>query len=345
MKRILPLLLAVVLALSMTSCAKEKQKFSAHYFDWFDTVTTVTGYEYTQADFDEVCDGLEALLTEYHRLYDIYTLYDGVSNLAYVNRAKGEAVAVDQKIIDLVELSREVNSLTSGKVNVAMGSILKLWHDARTWGISTPEDAFLPDYDKLLEASEHTDLSLVITDREAGTIALTDPQLTLDVGAIAKGYATEMAAKYLESLGRTGYVLNVGGNVRTVGTKPDGSKWLVGIENPDTDSSEPYIAYLELAGESLVTSGSYQRFYYVDGKSYHHIIDPDTLYPGERYLSVSVVCADSGLADGYSTALFNMDLEEALLLVNSTVGIEAMWVKPNGEQVFSDGFERYIKAE
>lgn len=345
MKRILSLLLAAALTLSMTSCAKEKQKFSAHYFDWFDTVTSITGYEYTQADFDKVCDELETLLTEYHRLYDIYTLYDGVNNLAYVNRAKGETVAVDGKIIDLVELSRELNNQTQGKVNVAMGSVLKLWHDARTWGISTPEDAFLPDYDKLLEANEHTDFSLVVTDREAGTITLNDPQLSLDVGAIAKGYATEMAAEYLESLGRTGYVLNVGGNVRTVGTKPDGSKWLVGIENPDTDSDEPYIAYLELAGESLVTSGSYQRFYYVDGKSYHHIIDPDTLYPGERYLSVSVVCDDSGLADGYSTALFNMDLEEALKLVNSTEGLEAMWVKPNGERVFSDGFEGYIKKE
>ncbi len=342
MKRILCFMLAAVMSLSMASCKKEKERFSSYYFDWFDTVTTITGYEYSQQEFDDVCGEIEALFDEYHMLYDIYTTYPNVNNLTAVNKSAGETVKVDEKILDLVELSREVYTLTDGRVNIAMGAVLRLWHDARTWGSSNPEDASLPDHEKLLEMSEHTDFSDVLINRDEGTITLADPLMRLDVGAIAKGYATEMAARYLEEKGVSGYVLNVGGNVRTVGSKPDGSRWLVGIENPDTDAQEPYIAYLNLAGESLVTSGSYQRFYYVDGKSYHHIIDPETLYPGDRYLSVSVICSHSGLADGYSTALFNTDLEEGLRLVNSTEDLEAMWVMPNGEQVYSDGFKSYI---
>ncbi len=343
MKRIFSVALALLMLFSLTSCRKEKERFTAYYFDWFDTVTTVTGYEYSQEDFDKVCRELEALFTEYHRLYDIYTLYDGVNNLATVNNAKGETVAVDGKIIDLIEFSKKMYDLTEGKVNVAMGSVLRLWHDARSQGTSHPEQAKLPSKDKLLSASEYRDISLVFTDREKGTLTLGNANMRLDVGAVAKGYATERAAELLENMGVSGYVLNVGGNVRTVGAKPDGSGWTVGIENPDSDSQEPYIAYLELADMSLVTSGSYQRFYYVDGKSYHHIVDPDTLNPENRYLSVSVFCHDSGYADGYSTALFNMELDKGKALVADTEGLEAMWVLPDGEQIYSSGFEYYLK--
>ena len=146
----------------------------------------------------------------------------------------------------------------------------------------------------------------------------------------------------LEENGITGYVINVGGNVRTIGTKPDGKSWVAGIENPDTSSDQSFIKYLALEGESVVTSGSYQRFYTVEGKRYHHIIDADTLMPAEGFMSVSVVCKDSGLTDALSTALFCMDFEKGLLLVESLEGVEAMWVLDNGEQKISSGFERYV---
>ena len=92
---------------------------------------------------------------------------------------------------------------------------------------------------------------------------------------------------------------------------------------------------------SLVTSGSYQRFYKVDGKNYHHIIDPDTLYPGEKYMSVSVLTENSGLGDALSTSLFLMDYEEGKKLIESLENVEAMWVMPDGEQKYSEGFKNY----
>ena len=145
----------------------------------------------------------------------------------------------------------------------------------------------------------------------------------------------------LEAEGVTGYTLNVGGNVRTIGAKPDGEKWCVGIEDPAGGGE--CVAYLYLSGESLVTSGAYQRYYEVDGKRYHHIIDPDTLYPASGYLSVSVVSKSSADADVLSTALFCADLEKGREILENYPDAEAMWVRSDGERIYSDGFERYME--
>ena len=141
----------------------------------------------------------------------------------------------------------------------------------------------------------------------------------------------------LEKRGITGYIINVGGNVRTVGAKANGGKWVSAIENP-LDDEGSYLAYLGLAGEAIVTSGSYQRYYYVDGKAYHHIIDKETLMPAENFVSVSVVCKNSADGDGLSTALFCMSLEEGMALVESLEGVEAHWVLPDGTRYKSSGF-------
>ena len=123
----------------------------------------------------------------------------------------------------------------------------------------------------------------------------------------------------------------------------DGGPWKVGIENPALENQEqvPHIEYLKISNMSLVTSGSYQRFYEVDGKSYHHIIDPQTLFPGEKYLSVSVLTEDSGLGDALSTSLFLMDFDEGKRLVDSLENVEAMWVMPDGKQQYSENFKNY----
>ncbi len=344
MKKLLLLILVFALALSLCSCKfePEKQKFTAYYLDYFDTATTIVGYEYSKEDFDAVCDEVTSLLDEYHKLYTIYNKYDGLNNLYAVNKSAEEPITVDEKIIDLLLYAKEMYDLTDGRMNVAMGSVLSIWHNYRTNGMKNPTEATLPPMDKLLEAAQHTDIESIIIDEENYTVRFADSETRLDVGAIAKGYAVEAIADTIEAKGVTGYILNVGGNVRTIGTRGDGTPWQIGIENPDTSNEEvPYVAYLKLAGESLVTSGSYQRYYIVDGKNYHHIIDPETLMPGEKYLSVSVLCLDSGMADALSTALFNMDHEKGLALVESLESVEAMWVLPSGEIKYSSGFENY----
>ncbi len=340
MKRRLICLVWVFILITIFSSCSSKEKYTEYIFEYFDTATVITGYADSKEEFDAVVGDIKAQLREYHRLYTIYNRYDGVNNLYVINNSDGP-VEVDRKIIDLLLYAKEVYALTDGNTNVAMGSVLSIWHKYRSNGIKDPVKAELPPMDKLQLASAHTDINNVIIDEEKNTVFLADPEMSLDVGALAKGYAVEMIARYLESKGISGYILNVGGNIRALGSKGDGSPWTVGIENPQNSQSDSYIAYLHIDGQVVVTSGSYQRYYMVDGKAYHHIIDPETLMPGINYLSVSVICHDSGLGDALSTALFIMDYEEGLALIESIANVEAMWVLPNGEQKYSSGFENY----
>ena len=332
-------------SLCFSSCGKQKTKFSRHSMDYFDTVTTITSYAESVEAFNDVCTEILGMLEEYHKLFTIYERYEGVENLFSVNSLENgvhPTVHVDQKIIDLLLYAKEMYTKTDGKVNIAMGSVLSVWHNYREVGIDDPASAVLPPRELLSEAAKHTNIEDILIDEVNLTVTLTDPDMLLDVGAIAKGYAVEQIAKTLEEKGISGYVINVGGNVRTVGTKANGEKWTVGIEHPNGTSEDPYAAYIATAGESVVTSGSYQRYYVVDGQRYHHIIDPETLFPSETYLSVSVICKNSAEGDALSTALFCMSAEEGLALVESLDGIEAMWILPSGEKRYSEGFSDYM---
>ena len=347
MKKLLALLLAICLLVScLGGCNKEPEitKYTAYEFAYFDTVSVIMGYADSQEEFDSVCEEIKVLLNEYHQLYTIYNFYESVNNIVTINALKDgehQVIEVDRKIIDLLLYAKEMYAATDGKVNVAMGSVLKIWHNYRNAGIDDPANAELPPMDKLQEAAEHTNIDDVIIDEENSTVYLADPKMSLDVGSIAKGYAVEQIAKYLEDKGITGYLLNIGGNVRTVGPAFD-KPWNVGIENPDKeDEDKPHIEFLHMAGESLVTSGNYQRYYYVDGELYHHIIDPATLMPGTNYRSVSVLTKDSGQGDALSTCLFLMSYEDGLELIESLEDVEAMWVMPDGEQKYSSGFKAY----
>ena len=340
MKKIFFLFLICFLIFALCSCEKEKERFTDYSFDYFDTATTIVGFANSKEEFDTVVAEIKTQLGEYHKLYTIYNRYDGLNNLRIINVTEGE-VEVDSRIIDMLLFSKEMYSLTGGKTNIAMGSVLSIWHSYRDWGSRHPEEAELPPMDKLFEASAYTDIESIKIDKEKGTVERLDGKVTLDVGAIAKGYAVARVADYLREKGIEGYLLNVGGNVCTIGARPDGTKWSVGVENPTGDESEPYVAYLSLAGESVVTSGAYQRYYFVDGERYHHIIDPETLMPGVNYLSVSVICLDSGVGDALSTALFCMDIDEGQKLVENTENVEAMWILQSGERIYSSGFKNY----
>ncbi len=343
----LVMILVVLQVLSFASCkAPEKTKYSAHYFNYFDTVTIIMGYTETKEEFDAVCEDIKSLLEEYHRLFTIYNRFENLNNLVTINDVtdgKHQVVKVDEKIIDMLVFAKEMYKKTNGKVNIAMGSVLSIWHVYRNEGLDNPSKAQLPPMEKLKEANKHTDINDLIIDEEKNTVYIADPLMKLDVGALAKGYAVEKIGEYLEGKGIDGFLLNVGGNIRTVGyAGTEGERWKAGIENPDTENEEkPYIEYIKVAGESIVTSGSYQRFYVVNGENYHHIIDPETLMPGVKFKSVSVITNDSGLGDAFSTALFIMDYQKGKALVEKTENIEAMWVMPDGEQRYSSGFKAY----
>ena len=300
---------AVLLCLLLGGCAgakQEKKQYTATFLTLFDTVTTVVGRADSEAQFKEKAQKVHDALLEYHQLFDIYNDYEGIHNLKTVNDAAGFGpVQVDSRIIWLLSECKKIFGTTGGKVNVAMGSVLKLWHDARSDGINDPVNAKLPDRSALESAAEHTDLAAVVIDDAASTVFITDPRLRLDVGAIAKGWAVQQVAEKMPA----GLLISVGGNVCATGPKDEsGTPWVVGVQDPAGGDS--YLHTLYVTKGSVVTSGDYQRTYMVDGKLYHHIIDPETLYPSEYWRSVTVVCDHSGWADALSTALFLLPLEE-----------------------------------
>ncbi len=342
-KRGVCILLVICTVVALSCCQIPQKKYTEYSFDYFDTLTEIIGYENNRADFDAKVDEILSELERYNKLFDIYRTYDGINNLATLNNSAGGApVKVDREIIELLEFCITVHGLTDGYVNAAMGSVLSVWHAKRESAESDAASATLPEYSHLAERFEHTDISKIIIDKEASTVTLRDPEMRLDVGAIAKGYATERVAESLEAQGVSGYILNVGGNVRTLGERPGGD-FVVAIENPDTDDTDnPYIEFICLNGMSLVTSGVYQRYYTVNGGRYHHVIDKDTLFPAEGYLSVSVIAKDSGLADSLSTALMCMPIDEGRLLLDGFDDVYVMWVTDSGERFYSVGFSDFI---
>lgn len=336
MKRMAWLAAAVLLLGMLSGCGKKQ--YSVTYFDLFDTVTTVVGRGRSEAAFQQQAQAIHDQLLRYHQLFDIYQEYPGITNLKTVNdRAAQGPVVVDATIMALLRESRRYYDLTGGKVNVAMGSVLQLWHAARTHGLEDPAHAALPEQAALEEGALHTDMEKLILDTEASTVFFADPGMRLDVGAVAKGWACQQVARNAPE----GLLITVGGNVCATGPKDEkGTVWTVGVQDPNGGSG--YLRTLGIAQGSLVTSGDYQRVYRVGDRDYHHIIDPDTLFPGTLWRSVTVASPDSGLADALSTALFLMPLEQGMALLEA-LDAEAMWADARGQVFFSPDFETLLQ--
>ena len=336
-------LCALVLTLSMLLCGctgagEEQKQYSATFLTVFDTVTTILGRDSSEAAFTEKAQAVHDELLRYHQLFDIYNEYEGLNNLKTVNDHPGEAVSVDKAIVDMLLDCKAYYELTGGRVNAAMGSVLRLWHEAREDGLNDFANAYLPDGEALAQAAEHADWDDVLIDEEKLTVTIADPGLRLDVGAIAKGWSVQRAAETAPE----GLLISVGGNVCATGPKDStGTPWVVGVQDPD--GGENYLHTLYLTKGSMVTSGDYQRAYMVDGELYHHIIDPDTLYPGKLWRAVTVVCPDSGLADALSTALFLLPMEEGQKLLDACEST-AMWVDAEGNMYYSEGFQDLIRT-
>ena len=338
MKRLGCILLTICLLLGgCASVPAAPKQYTATFLTLFDTVTTVVGGGETEEAFQAKAQAIHDDLLYYHQLFDIYQEYEGINNLKTLNDSAAIApVTVDGAIIDLLLDCKSYYELTGGKVNVAMGSVLSLWHEARNDGLRDPRTARLPDRSKLTAAAEHTDIHAVVIDQDASTVYFSDPQLRLDVGAVAKGWATQRVAEKAPG----GMLISVGGNVCATGPKNENTSWVIGIRNPEGEGN---LHTLYLDQGTVVTSGDYQRAYWVEGKQYHHIIDPVTLMPSDEWRSVSVICKDSALADALSTALFLLPLEEGMALA-AQCGVEVLWVTADKQEYSTPGMEALIRT-
>ncbi len=355
MKKIISLTIALALVISslvgcQTNDQKEYTKYSDTFFNAFDTMIQIIGYTETEEEFNSYFEKVESRFMYLHKLYDIYNDYDGINNIKTINDNAGiKPVKVEQEIIDLILFSKDWYERTNGQTNIAMGSVLKIWHDYREEGEYDPTTAKLPPMEELESAAQYTDINKVIVDTENSTVYLEDKNMRLDVGAVAKGFATEIIAKEIMEEGFTSGIISAGGNVRVLDKPIDNTreKWGVGIQNPDGSilpSENSILETIFINNSSVVSSGDYQRYYIVDGKRIHHLIDPETLMPGEYYRAVTVVAEDSGVSDALSTAVFLTPYEESRQLVESLDGVEALWVMQDGTVESTDGMKEIMKS-
>lgn len=331
--------------LPLASCSAENNTmYSGDSVDLFDTYCSVSAYDDSQSSFDEHYSLVYDRLQEYSMLFDIYNSYDDLVNLKYINENAADApVTADEKIIDILEYGKKAYYLSSGRVNIAMGSVLSLWHEKREQGIENPENAELPDMQELKLRADHCDIDNLIIDSENNTVYFKDSEMTLDIGAVAKGYVAKKICEYIEDNNIwQSAVISLGGNVKVLGTKyNDGvSNFNIAVESPQGGDYLCKVGVSE--GQSVVTSGDYQRYYTVDGTDYCHIINPDTLMSSEYMSSVTVICEDSVLADVMSTMLFNMSIADGLSYVENDSSLEAVWVDKDNTITYSSGFEDYM---
>jgi thiamine biosynthesis lipoprotein len=243
------------------------------------------------------------------------------SDISRVNAAAGlSPVPAAAETIALVESGLEFSRLSGGAFNIALGPLVALW------GIGT-DHAAVPAEADIRAALGRIDFNLVVPDKSAGTLFLRAPGMGLDLGAIAKGYAADEAADILRKAGVSRAVIDFGGNILTLGTRPNGMKWRVGVQDPGEIRGK-YLGILEVSGKAVVSSGVYERFFLgADGRRYHHILDTKTGYPARNGLvGVTVTAENSRDADALSTSFFALGLRDGLALAEKTKGVEALFV-------------------
>lgn len=258
-----------------------------------DTVMTIYAYGSKSEN------AVKAAQNEINKLDKLLSVLNENSEIFKLNQSKQMTVSEDT--LTLITRSKEIYTLTDGAFDISCEPLI------REWGFYSGLENNVPSQQAIENALEGVGAEHI--NIENSTVTL-DSNTSLDLGGIAKGYASQKAAEILKENGVTSALMSLGGNVRAVGSKPDGDFWSIAVTNPDDNAKS--IGTLKISDKAVVTSGGYQRYFEENGQTYHHIIDTKTGYPANSGLkSVTVVSSDDTLADALSTSLFVMGLEKS----------------------------------
>lgn len=323
-KRILAAIVAAALLSGLSGCSALSKKRDLTYSDTlFDTVIKVEILDYSD---EEVIKGCEDICKKYDAMF---SKTNENSEISKINQAAGQPVEVSDDMITIIKKGLYYSRLSQGAFDITIGSVSNLW-DFKS------EEPVIPAADAVAAAKNHVNFQNIIL--KNNTVTLTDPNTQLDVGAIAKGYIADRLKDYLKENGVKHAVINLGGNVLTLGTKADGSDYNIAIQKPFDKSGEA-IASVKISDKSVVTTGNYQRYFEKDGKIYHHVLDPKTGMPCETDLySVSIITVSSLTADALSTVCFLKGYQEALALVNQLNNVDAVFVTSDNKVHYSANF-------
>lgn len=271
----------------------------------------------SQKEFAKYTKIVKKTFKENNKRFDQYHAYKNINNVYTLNHeAYKKPVQVDQTLLDCLQLALKMQK-QNGQFDITQGNLLNLWHNARE------NTQIPPTKDEITQSMQHIDINnIIIQDNE---VSYLDPDLSIDLGGIAKGYTAKLAKEKLNKAGLKNGYINAGGNVVLLGRKQDGSNWKIGIQSPDSNNA--LVQYESAKPTCLVTSGDYQRYFTYKKKKYAHIIDPKTGYPAQYVRSVTVITKDSGIADALSTTLFCMSVEDGKKYIQSLdYDVQAIWI-------------------
>ncbi len=322
--------LIIFLLFLITGCTNQLNQYNHNYL-YMDTYINIKIYSDNKEQVNETFKEIDKIYNNYHQLTDRYNEYDDIVNIYYINNIleNNEDIIIDEKLYDILEIGIDFYYQSEGLINITLGNVIDIWKEYKenNWGI--------PTYEKLASSGSINNEDIILKDNY--TITKRN-NVSIDLGTIAKGYATEEVGRYLEGIGLNKYLINAGGEVK-VGFHYNNDTYKIGIENP----KNPNDIYRVVSGNNITvaTSGGYERYYEYDGKRYHHIIDPLSLFPPQHILSVTVITDNSTLGDLLSTMLFIMPIEKGLDYVNNLDNVEALWYITAEEIYFSKGYDKY----
>lgn len=340
------LLVLLVFAMNLTACANSKTSSSTGTESaslselHFDTIMSISLYGSDKAALTEI---INEAYDEVDRLESIFSAQLETSELYSINQgiAKGQtSFVISKELTEVIDYALKVNEESNGTLDITIGNLINLW------GIGTDHEK-LPTDDEIATALVGTGCEYLSLDKETNTLTVSSENVQLDLGAIAKGYAADLVKELI--LAKDSSVvglLDFGGNIMTIGSKPDGSNWKVGITDP-LDSTSVY-GGVSVSDLCVVTSGNYERYFEENGVRYHHILDAASGYPADKgIISSSIIGASSIECDALSTACYCLGVEDALALINSLDGVECVLIDNDGNYYTSDGIGDYnfTKAE
>ncbi|MBR6701353.1 MAG: FAD:protein FMN transferase [Firmicutes bacterium] len=327
-KLIITLIFFLFFAGILSGCGKisniENENVSKSTF-LLNTYITVTLYNGSEA-LAQQC------IEECKRYEKIFSRTDDNSELYLLNAC--DSMEVSPELLEVITEALSYCKLTDGAFDITLGGVSDLY-------AFSSEEPQVPSEIELAEAMSHIGYEKILI--EGNTVTILDPETVLDLGAIAKGYIADRLAEFLISNGAESALIDLGGNIMCVGSKPDGSSFKIGLQYPFKDSSE-LIGTVKVSDRSVVTSGIYERCFESDGVFYHHILDPKTGRPYDNgLLSVSIISESSMHADALSTACFSLGLEKGLKLINSLPHAEAVFVDKDYGLHYSNGISKYLE--
>ena len=265
------------------------------------------------------------------------------SELSRLNsNPSGEWIPVSPELFTVLQMAIEANRITEGAFDITVGPLVNLWGFG-----PDPVPETLPDEEQIRAAAERTGIDKLLLDPETSTLRKARPDLYLDLSGIAKGYAVDRVADYLDSVPATNYLIEVGGEIRASGHNSSGRGWRIGIEKPDSGDRRVQ-RIIQLRRSGMATSGDYRNFYVRNGKRYAHIIDPRTGRPMEHQLaSVSVLHESCAMADALATGLLVLGTEQARIVTEQN-GIAAFFLTGSGEdftESYTPAFAPYLAGD